>query len=90
MEIVAHPRIGLGCLYALAPGTVAHAQAAAEYAAKSATSALPGGSSAHLGACRIDSTLLPCIRQFYPTTFYVVVAAFCIFLFVLMYPKRRF
>lgn len=40
-------------------------QAAVEYAAKSATSALSGaGSRAHVGVCVMDSMLVPCIRQF--------------------------
>jgi hypothetical protein len=83
-------RIVLRCLCALALATVARAQAVAEYAAKSATGALAGsGSSAHLGACPVDSTLVPCIRQFYPVTFYIVVVAICVFLGRLMYPKSR-
>lgn len=89
MEIIP-ARIALRCLYALTLATVTHAQAAVEYAAKSATSALSGGgSSAHLGACQIDSTLIPCIKQFYPMRFFVVVAALCLFFCALMYPKRR-
>jgi hypothetical protein len=43
--------------------------------------------------CRVfvvDSMLVPCIRQFYPVTFYVAVAAICVLLGALMYPKRRF
>lgn len=84
------PRIVLQCVWALTLATVAHAQAAVEYAAKSATSALAGGaSSAHLGACRVDSMLVPCIRQVYPLTFYVAVAAIGVFLGALMYPKRK-
>jgi hypothetical protein len=83
-------RIALRSLSAVSLTSVAHAQAAVEYAAKSATSVLSGGGSgAHMGACPLDSTLIPCIRQFYPVTFYVAVAAICVLLGSLMYPKRR-
>jgi len=75
---------------ALALAAAARGQAVVEYAAKSATSALSGsGSSAHLGACRVDSTFVTCIRQFYPATFYVAVAVICVFLGTLMYRKSR-
>jgi hypothetical protein len=84
-------RTSLPCLLPLTLGTVAYAQAAVEYAAKSATSALSGaGRVAHVGVCVVDSMLVPCIRQFYPVTFYVAVAAICVLLGALMYPKRRF
>jgi hypothetical protein len=56
-------RIALRYLWALTLPTVAHAQAAVEYAAKSATSALSGGArQAHLGVCPLDSTLVPCVK----------------------------
>jgi hypothetical protein len=78
------------CLCAFALATAAQAQAIVEYAAKSATGALSGhGTAAHVGACRVDSTLVPCLRQFYPATFYVAVAAICIFLASLMYRNSR-
>jgi hypothetical protein len=78
------------CLCALALATDARAQAIVEYAAKSATGALSGHvTTAHLGACRVDSTLVPCLRQFYPATFYVAIAAICIFLATLMYRNSR-
>jgi hypothetical protein len=83
-------RIILRCLCALALAIAACAQAAVEYAAKSATGAVSGsGTSAHLGACRVDSTLVPCIRQFYPVAFYVAVAAVCVFLGSLVFRKSR-
>jgi hypothetical protein len=84
-------RIALRYLWALTLATAAHAQAAVEYAAKSATSALSGGAKqAHLGVCPVDSTLVPCVRQFYPVTFYVAAAVICVLLWALMHPKRRF
>jgi hypothetical protein len=82
-------RIVLRCLCALAIAIAARAQAAVEYAAKSAAGAVSGsGASAHLGACRVDSTLIPCIRQFYPVAFYVAVAAICVFLWSLFRKSR--
>ena len=84
-------RIALRYLWALTLPTVAHAQAAVEYAAKSATSALSGGArQAHLGVCPLDRTLVPCVKQFYPVTFYVAAGIICVLLWALMYPKRRF
>ncbi len=83
-------RVVLRCLYALAIATTLSAQAAVEYAAKSASSALSGsGSVAHLGACRMDSTLIPCIRQFYPVTFYISVAAICLLLGTLLLSQEQ-
>jgi hypothetical protein len=83
-------RIIMRCLCAVASTAVVHAQAAVEYAAKSASGALSGDASAiHVGVCRLDSNLVPCVKHFYPTTFYVAIIASCIVLGVLMYPKRR-
>lgn len=82
--------IVLRCSCVIVLATIADAQATVEYAAKSAAGAVSGGvSSAHLGACQIDSMLVPCIRQLYPVTFYVAVVAICVFLLILMFPKRR-
>ena len=84
------PRIVLPCLSALTLANATYAQAVAEYAAKSAAGALSGsGSGAHLGACRIDSTLIPCARQFYPVTFQVVIVAICIFVATFLLRKGR-
>jgi len=80
----------LRCLWALALSTIADGQAAVEYAARSAGSTLSAnGSSVQLGVCQLDSTLIPCVRQYYPLTFYVAIAAVCVFLGGIMYPKRR-
>jgi hypothetical protein len=69
---------------------MAQAQAAVEYAAKSATGALSGdGSGMHLGACRLDSTVIHCVKQFYPRMFYVAIVVICVLLSALMYPKSR-
>lgn len=83
-------RLVVGCLCALSIATAARAQAVVEYAAKSATGALPGsGSGVHLGACRVDSTLITCARQFYPVTFQIVILAMCVFAGTLMFRKGR-
>ena len=85
-----HLRMAFRCLCSVTLVTAAHAQAAVEYAAKSATGAVSGAaSSPHLGACPLDSTLVPCLRQFYPATFYAAVAIICVLLLGLIYPKRR-
>jgi hypothetical protein len=83
-------RILWRCLCAFVLATAACAQAIVEYAAKSATGTLAAhGTTAHLGACRVDSTLVPCLRQFYPATLYAAVTAICILLATLMYRNSR-
>ena len=52
---------------------IAHAQAAVEYAMKSAGSGLSqSAADSRIGVCRVDSTLLSCLGQSYPR---IVVAA---------------
>jgi hypothetical protein len=83
-------RVLLRSLCALALSTAAYAQAVVEYAAKSATGAISGsGSGVHLGACPVDSTLITCVRQFYPVTFQVVILAMCAFVGTLMLRRGR-
>ena len=83
-------RMPLRCVWALALATIADGQAAIEYAARSGASALSGnGSSLHLGVCQLDSTVVPCVRQYYPAAFYVAIAALCVFLGAVTYPKQR-
>ena len=90
MLTVISPRIAQRCLCALAMANTTYAQAVAEYAAKSATGALSGsGSGVQLGACRVDSTLITCVRASYPVTFYVVILAMCVFVGTLMLRKAR-
>jgi hypothetical protein len=90
MPTLIPPRFVPRFLCALPIATAAHAQAVVEYAAKSATGALSGsGSGVHLGACRVDSTLLTCARQFYPVTFQIVILAMCVFVGTLMFRKGR-
>jgi hypothetical protein len=84
------PRFVLLFLCALSIATAARAQAVVEYAAKSATGALSGsGSGVHLGACRVDSTLMTCARQSYPVTFQVVILAMCVFVGTLIFGRCR-
>jgi hypothetical protein len=77
-------------LCALSVAAVARAQAVVEYAAKSAVSAgsgTPGGAS--LGACRVDSTLISCLRQNYPVAFQVVLVVICLLAAVLVFRPRQ-
>jgi hypothetical protein len=90
MPTLVPPRSVRRCLGALALANAAYAQAAVEYAAKSASGALSGsGSDVHLGACRIDSTLITCVRQFYPVMFQVVIVAICVFAATLLFRTGR-
>ncbi len=82
-------RMILRCLYAIAFATVARAQAAFEYAAKSGSALSGAGSEMHVGACRLDSTLIPCVKQYYPGAFYLGIVVICLALGTLFYPKRR-
>ena len=78
----------LRCVGLVGLATLAHAQAAVEYAAKS-SEVLGAGGGMHLGACPVDSMLVPCLKQSYPTTFYFGIVAICIALGYLVYPKSR-
>ena len=70
--------------------TVLHAQAAVEYAARSAGSVLSsGGTEIHLGVCGLNSALVSCVHQYYPTPFYVALLAGCVLLGMLLRPTRR-
>src|SRR5690349_18407090 len=90
MPTSSHSRFVLQCLCALSIPTAARAQAVVEYTAKSATGALSGTvSGVHLGACRVDGTLITCARQFYPVTFQIVILAICVFVGMLMFRKGR-
>lgn len=82
-------RIGPAC-YAGGFATSLHAQAAVEYATKSASSALShGGAGIHLGVCPVDSAVVSCVHQYYPMPFYVGIIGICLLLGLLLYPKRR-
>jgi len=65
--------------------TAASAQAIVEYGAKSAAGAAAGvatgaGSDFYLGACPVDRSLIPCVRQLYPLTFQIVMLSICVLL----------
>ena len=76
-------------LCALAFATIARGQAALEYAAKSGGALSGAGAGIHVGACPLDSTLIPCVKQLYPGAFYIGVIAVCLALGALLLPKRR-
>lgn len=83
-------RIFLACvgLGALAP--LVRAQAAPEYAARSAGTALSSArAGAHLGVCPLDQGVVPCLHQYYPVPFYVAMVGICFLLYILFFPKRR-
>ena len=72
----------LRSLGGLCLATAAFAQAIVEYAAKSAAgagAASGAGSDFAIGACRVDSSLIPCLRHLYPMTFQVLILVVCIF-----------
>lgn len=81
----------IGCsLCVLSIASAAHAQAVVEYAAKSATSAASGTSGgASLGACRVDSTVISCLRQNYPVAFQVVLVVICLLVAILIFRPRQ-
>jgi hypothetical protein len=84
------PRFVLRSLSGLALATAAYAQAAVEYAAKSSTSAISrSGGSARFGACPLDAELITCMKQAYPVTFHVAVAAACVFVVTLLFRQGR-
>jgi len=77
-------------LCALSVASAARAQAVVEYAAKSATSAASGTSGgASLGACRVDSTVISCLRQNYPVAFQVVLVVICLLVAILIFRPRQ-
>jgi hypothetical protein len=77
-------------LCALSVASAARAQAVVEYAAKSATSAASGTSGgASFGACRVDSTVISCLRQNYPVAFQVVLVVICLLVAILAFRPRQ-
>jgi hypothetical protein len=69
------------------PATV-HAQAAFEYAAKAANSALSKVGEVHLGVCRLDSAVVTCIQRHYPREFYFGVLATCVVVIIFLSSRR--
>ncbi len=65
-------RLALGLLAALACATVGYSQAAAEYALRSSGSAASAGG-AHIGGCKLDSTVVTCLSRAYPKATIIVV-----------------
>jgi hypothetical protein len=84
-------RAALACFYACAFNAILRAQAAVEYAAKSANSTFSnGGAGMHLGVCPLDSAVVPCVHKYYPVPFYVAIVVICFLFGKLLYPRRRF
>jgi hypothetical protein len=79
-------RIVLVCLSVAASTSALHAQAAVEYAAKTAGSSLSG---MHLGSCSLDRTLIPCAQHSYPAAFYLAIIGIFLAVGFLLYPKSR-
>ncbi len=65
--------LSLRMLALLACTTSAFGQAAVEYALKSSGGAVAASSSAAIGGCKVDATLLSCLSRLYPKTTIVVV-----------------
>ena len=65
-----------------------HAQAAFEYAAKAANSALSKVGGVHLGVCRLDSAVVTCIQRHYPREFYFGVFATCVVVIIFLSSRR--
>jgi hypothetical protein len=81
--------LALTCLYAVAFAISLRAQAAVEYAAKSAGSTLANTAAGiHFGVCQLDSEIVPCVHHHYPATFYVALVAICFLFGKLLFPKR--
>lgn len=83
-------RIVMACagVGALAPSV--RAQAALEYAARSAGTALSSTRAGlHLGVCPLDKGAVSCLHQYYPGPFWIAIVALCFLLYVLFFPKRR-
>jgi hypothetical protein len=83
-------RVALTFLYAIAFAISLRAQAAVEYAAKSAGATLANTAAGiHFGFCTLDSAFVPCVHQHYPAIFYVGLVAICFLFGKLLFPKRR-
>jgi hypothetical protein len=75
------PRVALTCLCAITFAISLRAQAAVEYAAKSAGATFENTAAGiHFGVCPLDSAVIPCVHYHYPATFYVALVVIC-FLF---------
>ena len=83
-------RVALTCLCAIAFAISLRAQAAVEYAAKSARATLSNTAAGiHFGVCPLDNALVHCVHYHYPATFYVVLVVMCFLVGKLLFPKRR-
>jgi hypothetical protein len=79
-------RLTLPWLFVTGSSGVLYAQAAVEYAARTAISSVSG---MRLGACGLDSAFISCAQRSYPAAFYLAIIAICVGLGYLLYPKSR-
>ena len=70
--------VRFAALYLFALPMTLLAQAAVEYALKSAESATGVSGNATLAGCRMDSALLTCLRHAYPQTTILIVVVVCL------------
>jgi hypothetical protein len=83
-------RLVLACVSGGILSSCAYAQAAIEYAARTAGTSITNGSGElRLGSCPVDSSVLPCVQHYYPTAFYVAVVSVCLVVAYGLYPKSR-
>ena len=83
-------KLTLACFLLSAAASAVLAQAAAEYAVKSAESAVSKVTdNVHFGVCALNGTFLGCVHRHYPGPFYVAVVAVCFALWMLLHSKRR-
>lgn len=82
--------LGWVLVYAAACSSAARAQAAVEYAARSAGTAVSAAAHGmHLGVCPLDRGLVPCVHTYYPGPFYVAVGVICVLFLRLIAGRRR-
>lgn len=83
-------KLTLACFLGSHFAMTARAQAATEYAAKSAGAAASSAiDKVHFGVCPLDSAVVGCVHRYYPGPFYVAIVAICFVLWMLLYPKRK-
>ena len=78
----------MAILYTGAFPATLHAQAAFEYAAKAANSAVLKVGEMHLGVCHLDSAVATCIQRHYPREFYFGVLTACVVVIIFLFSRR--
>jgi hypothetical protein len=72
-----------------ATATLAHAQAAVEYALKSSGGALSAGRPLYIGVCPVDRSFLDCASRMYPSAFRLTVLALLVLGVIALATRRR-